>query len=81
MSDSISENGPEVKTKISLKTDNQGRELMAAQQEYFKDSKVRLLALLLLKTKYKMADLREVLKHGDRISGKLPPHGKRDFHG
>lgn len=41
MSDSISENGPEVKTKISLKTDNQGRELTAAQQEYFKDSKVR----------------------------------------
>ena len=30
-----------VSTKFSLKADNQGRELTAAQQEYFKDSKVR----------------------------------------
>ena len=30
LNDSVSENGPEVKTKISLKTDHQGRELTAA---------------------------------------------------
>lgn len=37
--ESVTKNGAEVKTKFSLKEDNQGRELTEAQREYFRDSK------------------------------------------
>lgn len=38
--ESVTQNGAEVKTKFSLKEDNQGRKLTEAQREYFQDSKV-----------------------------------------
>ena len=37
--ESVTQNGAEVKTKFSLKEDNQSRELTEAQREYFRDSK------------------------------------------
>lgn len=40
MGESVTQNGAEVKTKFSLKEDNQGRKLTEAQREYFRDSKV-----------------------------------------
>lgn len=38
--ESVTQNGTEVKTKFSIKTDSQGRTLSEQQREYFKDSKV-----------------------------------------
>lgn len=40
MGESVTQNGAEVKTKFSLKEDNQGRKLTEAQREYFRGSKV-----------------------------------------